>query len=175
MRISNPVDLSSEFAALAAKLVQMQTELQTGQNQFSETVTEKLNTVSESMTQGLISAGQQTETAVSNAKTAIEAAIESTTTAVTATETAVIDVCRNARATILTAINNHSVIRRIYQITTKTGRTITIPSVNPAKTFVNVNVEDSAGYAELTSATTLKLNRIGGTDKYMRIQVIEYV
>ncbi|SHO55129.1 hypothetical protein [Vibrio quintilis] len=175
MRISNPVDLSSEFAALAAKLTTAQTEIQSSQSTLSESVTEKLEAVKTDVTDSLSSASEQTSTALTQTRTAIESAIKSTTTAVTTTETAVIDVCKNARATILTAINNHSVIRRIYQITTKTGPTITIPSVNPAKTFVNVNAEDSAGYAELTSATTLKLNRIGSANKWMRVQVIEYV
>ncbi|SHO54480.1 hypothetical protein [Vibrio quintilis] len=175
MNITSAIDLSADFAALAEKLAATQTEMQSSQSALSEAVTEKLDAVNTNVTESLSSVSEQTSTTLTQTRTALESAIESTKTAVAATETAVIAACSDSRTKVLTAISNHSVIRRIYKITTKTSRTITIPSVNPAKTFVNVNVEDSAGYAVLTSATTLNLTRIGSTDKWMRIQVIEYV
>ncbi|CAM3990616.1 hypothetical protein VA7868_04614 [Vibrio aerogenes CECT 7868] len=175
MKINNPVDLSSDFAALAAKLTTAQAEIQSSHSTLSESVTEKLETMKTDVSDSLNSASKQTSTTLTQTRAAIESAIKSTTTAVNATETAMIEACSDAKTKVLTAIGNHSVIRRIYQITIKSHGTINIPAVNPAKTFVNVNVEDSAGYAVLTSSTTLSLNRIGSADKYMRIQVIEYV
>ncbi|CAM3708457.1 hypothetical protein VA7868_02927 [Vibrio aerogenes CECT 7868] len=175
MKINNPVDLSSDFAALAEKLAATQTEMQSSQSALSEAVTEKLDAVKTDVTESLSSVSEQASTTLTQTRTALESAIESTKTAVAATETAVITACSDSKTKVLTAISNHSVIRRIYQITVKSHGTINIPAVNPAKTFVNVNVEDSAGYAVLTSSTTLSLNRIGSADKYMRIQVIEYV